>query len=113
MLDRDPLDDVRDVLGLVDRRLEEAVDVLPLDRARSGRRRREQPGDRRPGDPVALVLEAVDLDPVRVEALEALQVGERLVEQLDLLDDDRRLLDGGRGRAPRSGTGRTCRPPPR
>ena len=36
VLDRDPLDDVRDVLGLVDRLLEEAVDVLPLDRRRSG-----------------------------------------------------------------------------
>ena len=58
----------------------------------------EQPGDRGPDDPVALVLEAVDLDPVAVEALEPLEVGERVVEQLDLLDDDRRLLDRGRGR---------------
>ena len=47
---------------------------------------------------VALVLEAVDLDPVRVEALEPAQVGERLVELLALLDDDRRLLDRRRRR---------------
>src|SRR5437868_13969907 len=31
VLDRDPLDDVRDVLGLVDRRFEQGVDVLPPD----------------------------------------------------------------------------------
>src|SRR5688572_13781093 len=30
VFDRDPLDDVRDVLGHVDRRLEEVVDLLPL-----------------------------------------------------------------------------------
>ena len=65
VLDRDPLDDVRDVLGLVDRRLEESVDVLPLDEVDRVLLVDEQPGDRGPDDPVALVLEAVDLDPVR------------------------------------------------
>ena len=55
-------------------------------------------GDRLADELVALVLEAVDLDPVALEALEAAQVGERLVELLALLDDDRGLLDRDRGR---------------
>ena len=37
---------------------------------------------------VALVLEAMDLDPVLLQALEAAQVREGLVELLALLDDD-------------------------
>ena len=48
--------------------------------------------------PVALVLEPVDLDPVLVQVLEALEMTERVVQELCLLDDDRRLLDGRRGR---------------
>ena len=98
VLDGDPLDDVGDVLGLVDRRLEETVDLLPLHEVDRVLLVDEQAGDRGPDDPVALVLEPVDLDPVALEALEPLEVGERVVEQLDLLDDDRGLLDGDRGR---------------
>ena len=80
MLDRDPFDDVGDVLGLVDRRLEQAVDILPLDEVDGIGLAVEEVGDRRPDDAVALVLEAVNLDPVAVEALEALEVGQRVVE---------------------------------
>ena len=49
----------------------------------------EEIGDRLAPDPVALVLEAMDLDPVLVEALEAAQVAQRLVDLLALLDDER------------------------
>jgi len=98
VLDRDPLDDVGDVLGLVDRRLEETVDLLPLHEVDRVLLLDEERGDRGPDDPVALVLEAMDLDPVAIEALEALEMGQGVMEQLDLLHDDRGLLDGGRGR---------------
>src|SRR5437667_6926747 len=98
VLDRDPLDDVGDVLGLVDRVLQQAVDILPLDEIDRIGRIVEEACDRRADDAVALVLEAMDLDPVFVEPLEALQVGEGVVEELDLLDDDRGLLDRRPGR---------------
>src|SRR5262245_7458997 len=90
VLDRDPLDDVGHVFALVDRRLEEGVDVLPLedlDRVAA----REEVGRRLPGKLIALVLEAMDLDPVPVEVLEAAEMGQRLVDLLALADDDRGL----------------------
>jgi hypothetical protein len=96
VLDRDPLDDVGDVLASVDRRLEHGVDVLPLDHFDRVTAVGEQIGDRLARQLVALVLEPVDLDPVLLEALEAAQVRERLLELLALLDDDRRLLDRDR-----------------
>src|SRR5207302_4419429 len=97
VLDRDPLDDVRDVLALVDGRLEERVDLLPLDDLECVAARREEVCDRLAGELVALVLEAVDLDPARLEVPEATQVEQRVVELLALLDDDRGLLDGDGG----------------
>ena len=93
VLDRDPFDDVGDVLALVDRGLEVRVDVLPLDDLDRVAAIGEQVGDRLAGELVALVLEPVDLDPVLLETLEAAQVRERLLELLALLDDDRSLLD--------------------
>ena len=78
--------------------LEEAVDVLPLDDLDRVAAAGEEVRDRLAGELVALVLEAVDLDPVLLQALEAAQVRERLVELLALLDDDRGLLDGDRRR---------------
>src|SRR3990170_3996280 len=98
MLDGDLLDDVGDVLAPVDAALEEGIDVLPLDDVDGLLLRGEEAGNGRPGDPVALVLEAVDLDPVALQALEAAQLGERLVDQLALLDDDTGLFDRLRGR---------------
>src|SRR5438132_2143303 len=82
VLDRDPLDDVGDVLGLVDRRLEELIDLFPLDDLERLVALVEEPRDRGPGHLVTLVLEAVDLDPARLEVLEAAKVEERLVELL-------------------------------
>ena len=76
----------------------QAVDVLPLDQLDRVAAAREQVGDGLARELVALVLEAVDLDPVPLEALEAAQVGERLLELLALLDDDRGLLDRDRRR---------------
>jgi len=96
VLDGDPLDDVGDVLALVDRRLEETVDLLPLDDLERVTTPGEEVGNRLSGELVALVLEAVDLDPVFLKALEALEVLQRLVELLALADDDRGLLDGNR-----------------
>ena len=64
--------------------LEEVVDLLPLDDFDRVRVALEQPGDRAADELVALVLEAVDLDPVLLEPLEPAQVEERLVELLAL-----------------------------
>ena len=66
------------------------VDLLPLDQLDRVAAAREEVGDGLAGELVALVLEPVDLDPVLLQALEAAQVRERLVELLALLDDDRR-----------------------
>src|SRR5258706_10047763 len=81
MLDRDPLDDVGDVLGLVDGLLEETVDLLPLDDLERMAATREEIGDRLARELVALVLEPMDLDPVRLQPLEPALIRERL-EQL-------------------------------
>src|SRR6185503_14162790 len=96
VLDGDPLDDVGDVLALVDRGLEVPVDVLPLDDLDRVAAPGEEVGDRIAREQVALVLEAMDLDPVLLEALEPSQVCERFLELLALLDDDRGLLHGDR-----------------
>src|SRR6266702_8699589 len=74
VLDLDGLDDVRDVLAAVERDLDERVNVLPLDDLDRVRLVREELGDGLAEDLVALVLEGVELDPVRVEILQALEV---------------------------------------
>src|SRR5574338_278519 len=98
MLDDDALDHVGDVLAGVDGVLEEAVHVLPLDDVDRVGAIGEEVGNRLPHDAVALVLQAVDLDPVRLDALEALELLERADDLLALQHDDARLLGGGRRR---------------
>src|SRR6266542_3506527 len=94
MLDGDLLDDVGDVLALVDGVLEDAVDILPLDDVDRLPVVRKEPGDGGTGHAVTLVLEGVDLDDEALQvAPEAAQLGERVVDELALLDDDPRLLD--------------------
>ena len=64
VLDDDALDDVGDVLGRVDRALEDGEDVLPADHDHRVDAAGEERGDGVAVDPVAVVLEPVDLDPV-------------------------------------------------
>src|SRR6266568_1277661 len=91
LLDRDPLDDVGDVLALVDGLLQEGVDLLPADHLERFGTAGEQRRNGVPGHLVALVLEAVDFDPIRLETLEPAKVRKGLLELLALADDDRRL----------------------
>ena len=63
-LDRDPLEDVRDRLACVDGAFERVEDVLPADQHHRVDAVREQRRDGRALEPVALVLQAVDLDQV-------------------------------------------------
>lgn len=98
MLDRDPLDDVGDILAFIDRGLEKGVDLLPLDDLEGIAAAGEEVGDRLPGELVTLVLEAVDLDPILVQAPEAAQMGQRVLQLLALPDDERGLLDSHCGR---------------
>ena len=74
VLDDDALDDGRRGLGRVDRPLEPQEYVTPADHDHRVDPVREQRGDRVAVDPVPVVLQAVDLDPVIVEVLEAAQV---------------------------------------
>src|SRR5688500_17492779 len=96
MLDDDALDHVGGILAGVDGVLEERVDVLPLDDVDRIVAVREEIGDRPATDAVALVLETVDLDPMRRYVLEALELLERAHQLLALLDDDLGLLLGRR-----------------
>src|SRR5205809_1057895 len=65
------------VLASVHRGFEQVVDVLPLDQLRGLAHRREELSDRGARERVALVLEPVDLEPVRLQLREALQLIER------------------------------------
>ena len=67
LLERDPLEHVRDGLARVDRRLERLEDVLPADHDHRVDAAGEQRRDAVALQPVALVLETVDLDEVRRE----------------------------------------------
>ena len=77
ILDRDRLHDIGRVLASVHRGFEQVVDVLPLDQLRGLAHRREELSDRGARERVALVLEPVDLEPVRLQLREALQLIER------------------------------------
>src|SRR5919204_1848823 len=77
VLDHDALEDVRRGLGRVDGALEDGEDVLPADHDHRVDPVREQRRDGVARQPVAVVFEPVDLDPVVIEVLEAAQVGER------------------------------------
>src|SRR5688572_21024195 len=87
MRDDDALDHVGGVLARVDRLLEQAVDLLPLDHVERVAAVGEQLGHGDARDPVALVLEPMDLDPVRLDLLEGVQLLERTHQLLALLDD--------------------------
>src|SRR3954447_20699372 len=78
VLDDDALEDVRDLLGGVDRVLEPLEDVLPADHDHRVDARVEQRRHRLPHDAVTVVLEPVDLDGVVRDVLEATQPGDRL-----------------------------------
>src|ERR1700674_5262210 len=97
MLDDDPLDYVCRVLAGVNRLLEQGVDVLPLDDVHRLLAVFEQLGDRLPRNPVALVLEAMDFNPVLLEALEGAQLGQRFGQLLALACDDLGLRSSGVG----------------
>src|SRR5438067_1705605 len=97
ILDGDRLEHVGGRLAAVHGPLEEVVDVLPLDEV--GRRLLlgEERRQRLPGQEVGLVLEPVDLDPSRLEVLEALQVLERALEDVPGLGQVLAHLAGGFG----------------
>src|SRR5437868_14621984 len=73
VLDYDALEDVRHVLGGVDRLLESLEQILPTDHHHRVDPAVEQGGHGLPGDPVALVLEPIDLDRVVRDIAEAAQ----------------------------------------
>src|SRR5579884_116538 len=95
-LDLDGGQQVRDRLAPVQRRLQDLVEVLPLDQLR-GRQPlvREEASQGLAGDDVPLVLETVDLYPALVQVLELLQAVEGASD-----------LDAGRGQALAEGLGR-------
>src|SRR5437867_1840770 len=74
VLHDDGLDDVGDVLTPVDRNLHQGVDVLPFHDLDGVVGSGEQLSHGLPPDLVALVLERVDLDPVGLEPLAALEI---------------------------------------
>src|SRR5450759_697237 len=92
VLDDDALDQVRYVLPLVDRFFEVRVDVLPLEDLDRLRAVVKETGDGRSCQPIAFVLDPVDLRHETLEILEAPQVAEGLVERFASLDDQGRLL---------------------
>src|SRR5437588_194319 len=71
VLDHDSFEDVRGPLRRVDRVLEPLEDVLPPDHHHRIDADLEQRRDRLANDPVGLVLEAMDLDRVVADVLEA------------------------------------------
>src|SRR5215210_5408605 len=78
VLDDDALEDVGHVLGGVDRLLEALEDVLPADHDHWVDTRVEQGRNRLADDPVAIVLEPVQLDRVVRDVAEAAQARHRL-----------------------------------
>src|SRR5439155_17361810 len=74
VLERHTLDHVRDVLAAVDRVLKVVVDLLPLDHVDRIDALLEEAGDGAAENPVALVLEAIDLRTVRDQPGTVLQV---------------------------------------
>src|SRR4051812_30659516 len=80
VLDDDALEDVRDLLGGVDRVLEPLVDVLPADHHHRVDAALEQRCHPRAGDAVAVVLEPVHLDRVVRDVAEVAQPRHGLVE---------------------------------
>src|SRR6476619_6263395 len=88
VLDDDALEDVRSGLGGVDRPLQHREHVLPADHHHGVDPVGEERGDGVAGDPVPLVLEPVDLDPVAVEVLELGKVLESGGQLLAGSDED-------------------------
>src|SRR3954471_5181992 len=80
VLQHDRLEHVRTLLGRVDPALEPLVDVLPADHGHRVDAVVEQRGHRLARDPVAVVLEAVDLDGVVRDVVEVAQARHRLGE---------------------------------
>src|SRR5436190_15852984 len=70
VLRRDGLDDGCGFLGCVDRPLEPEKDVPPADDYHRVASASEQRGEGFAEEPIAVVLEPVDLDPILVEVLE-------------------------------------------
>src|SRR3954452_18318431 len=87
VLDDDALEDVWGGLPRVDRPLQHSEHVLPADHDHRIDPVGEERGHGVAGDPVSLVLEPVDLDPVAVEVLEAGQVLEAFGELLARCDE--------------------------
>jgi hypothetical protein len=94
VLDDDVPDHVCRALGRVEGVLERVVDVFPADdHERVDPLIAEELGDRVADDPVALVLELLQPDEVRLDALDVPQPAEGGVEPLDGGDDDPALLE--------------------
>src|SRR3989442_3211244 len=100
VLHDDGLDDVGDVLAAVDRHLDQRVDVLPfhdLDRIGGPV---EELADGLAPHLVALVLEGVDLDPVRLEVPQAFELVQHREDLPRGRDEDLRLALGLRTDGP-------------
>src|SRR5437868_4852298 len=78
VLDYDALEDVRHVLGGVDRLLQALEQILPSDYDHRVDAAVEQRGHGLTRDPIALVLQPVDLDRVVRNVVEAAQPRDRL-----------------------------------
>jgi hypothetical protein len=88
VLDDDALEDVRHVLGGVDRVLEALVEVLPPDHDHRIDAVAEQRGHRLPAHAVAIVLQTVDLDREVRDVLERAQARHRLGDLPARLEQD-------------------------
>src|SRR4051794_26164592 len=94
VLEHDRLEHVRTLLGRVDPALEPLVDVLPADHGHRVDAVVEQRGHRLARDPVAVVLEAVDLDRVVREVAEVAQPRHGLLDLTRGVVEDRREARG-------------------
>src|SRR5438105_8069686 len=99
VLHDDRFDDVRDVLAAVDRHLNERVDVLPLHDLDGVVGALEEVADGLPPYLVALVLERVDLDPERLQVLQAFELEEHRGDLARRRHEDLRLPEGPRADA--------------
>ena len=99
MLDDDALDHIGCVLAGIYCLLAQRENVLPLDDFDGLLPVLEQLGHGPARDPVSLVLEPMDFDPVLLEVLEPAELAERSSQLLALPHDDLGLLHGNGRRA--------------
>src|SRR5579884_568438 len=96
ILDGHTLEDVGDILGAIDRLLEQREDVLPLDEGDGVAPLLEQGADRLPCERVSPVLQLMEADPVLAHILARIEVIDGRHQFLPDLDEDLPHLPGFR-----------------